>query len=642
MKPIWRRTIGLGLVLSGTAMMVLAAAATALGIDHNPDWGAPRKLLFAMGAIVVLAGLRTFLFQWLAQISSSLTASVKHAARAFWNGKTVRQTRDGFSRLAAMMGRGAEHLPGAAFLSRRALPAAAAGARRLGNFAPVHFLFGTRRGAAAFSAVLSVALVAATYIWLVSVGRWIDWPATSAYYDMLAQAFMRGQTHLLAQPPAALLQLADPYNPDARAGLTYIWDASLFKGQYYLYWGPVPALLLVPFEWLTGLRVGDQFLVFAFTLGAFLFAAWLLIRIWADYFNSLPWWTLFPCLVALGLPNPLPWLLNSPWIYEAAISAGQMFLVGGLALAYPALAHRRFPAARLTLAGIFWALALGSRTSLAPAMLFVGIMVFLVWIWHKRQGGQATLAPLFGLGVPIAGGLVAIASYNYVRFGDILEFGQRYQLSSLNLSKLQGQIISLANLPPNLYNYLLNPVKLLRVFPFIKPKWGGNYVWPLYMPTPDAYYTRQIAGIVLMVPVALFALYAVYRVGTAWRANATSKSTAKPVKDQSGTGLATISTVLAGSIVLAAAPILLYIVASMRYQADFIPALMLLSSIGIWQALGHARLQGKATRRVAFLALILLALTIALGFLLAVTSYDARFEKLNPELFDHLTRFFSR
>jgi hypothetical protein len=642
MKQTWRRLVGAGLLLSGAAMMALAAAATALGIDHNAQWGAPRKALFAAGAVFSLGGLRVLLSQWIERVAEDLKSSAVDLSRGLWNALAVRRARAGLRQLADGLARGTGRLPGATYLTRRLMPSLAAGACHVADWRLVRFFFRTRKGAVIFSGVLSVGFVIAVYVWLVSVGRWTAWPATSAYYDMLAQAFIRGQTHLLAQPPAALLQLGDPYNPDARAGLTYIWDASLFRGQYFLYWGPAPALLLLPVKWLTGLRIGDQYLVFAFTLGAFLLAAWLLVQIWADGFKSLPWWTLFPCLLALGLANPMPWLLNSPWIYEAAISAGQMFFLGGLALAYPALSHRQLAAGRLTAAGILWALAIGSRTSLAPAILLVTGVVFLIWLRQLRRGAHAMLASMSGLGIPIAAGLAAIGGYNYARFGNVLEFGQRYQLSSLNLSKLQGQIISLANFPPNFYNYLLNPVKLLRVFPYIKPKWGGNYVWPLYMPTPEAYYTRQIAGLALMVPVALFGLYAIYRLGSAWWTCTRTRSPDLGIGGrETGADLILVGGVLAGSIVLAAAPIFLYIVASMRYQADFIPTVILLSSIGVWEALHTARQRSRGERRIALLALALLAITVVFGLLLAVTSYDARFEKLNPVLFDRLTRFFS-
>ena len=55
----------------------------------------------------------------------------------------------------------------------------------------------------------------------------------------------------------------NPFDPAWRP--LWYWDASLYGGHYYLYWGPVPALLLAGWKTLFRVhaRVGDQFVVFA-------------------------------------------------------------------------------------------------------------------------------------------------------------------------------------------------------------------------------------------------------------------------------------------------------------------------------------------------------------------------------------------
>ena len=64
----------------------------------------------------------------------------------------------------------------------------------------------------------------------------------------LATAFEHGSFSLEAKPNPALLALPDPYDPSARAGINYPKDFSLYKGRYYLYFGPVPALILAIFK----------------------------------------------------------------------------------------------------------------------------------------------------------------------------------------------------------------------------------------------------------------------------------------------------------------------------------------------------------------------------------------------------------
>src|SRR5690242_7605763 len=65
-----------------------------------------------------------------------------------------------------------------------------------------------------------------------------------AYYNYLAAALLQGQLHLTILPRST-------------------HDLSLFQGHYYLYWPPLPAVLLMPFVALFGVQFSDV----AFTIG---------------------------------------------------------------------------------------------------------------------------------------------------------------------------------------------------------------------------------------------------------------------------------------------------------------------------------------------------------------------------------------
>ena len=73
-------------------------------------------------------------------------------------------------------------------------------------------------------------------------------PVLDEPYNLLAKGYLSGHLSLSILPAPELLALPDPYDPIANARLR-IWDATLFKGRYYLYFGPTPALLLfAPFR----------------------------------------------------------------------------------------------------------------------------------------------------------------------------------------------------------------------------------------------------------------------------------------------------------------------------------------------------------------------------------------------------------
>ena len=124
----------------------------------------------------------------------------------------------------------------------------------------------------------SMLLVITVYIWLISFGSWFKWPATSNYYDQLATAFEHRSLSIENKPSRALLALPDPYDPSARAGINYPKDFSLYNGKYYLYFGPVPALILAIVKSMGLNNLGDQYLVFAFVSGIFIFQSLLIFK----------------------------------------------------------------------------------------------------------------------------------------------------------------------------------------------------------------------------------------------------------------------------------------------------------------------------------------------------------------------------
>ena len=89
--------------------------------------------------------------------------------------------------------------------------------------------------------------------------------------------------------------------------------------------------------------------------------------------------------------------------------------------------------------------------------------------------------------------------------------------------------------------------------------------------------------------------------------------------------------------ILAVLPVLILISNSARHMADVVPSLMILAAIGFWQGLLLA--PNRWLRRLwVCLAWILAIATVILGWLLAITGYEARFEVYNPELFERMTR----
>jgi hypothetical protein len=485
-----------------------------------------------------------------------------------------------------------------------------------------------------FASIVSGIFVILIYIWLISVGQWTIWPETNDYYFQLASAFWHRQLNLLITPDPALLTLPDPYVYESRETIPYPWDVSLYKEKFYLYWGPVPAALLAIIRGFYRAHIGDNILVFTFITGAFVFSVILLLRIFNHIFNDLEIWAIIPGVLLLGLANPLLWIMNRPGIYEAAIASGQFFLMGGLLFGYLATEIEQRRIILLITTGIFWSLAIGSRVSLIGAIGFLSAML-VIHLFHKIRIKKQVWFNFFAISIPLIIGLFFLGLYNKLRFDSWFEFGHRYQLTDLNLNAIYGQVISFSNFYPNIYNYLINPFRTISVFPFIKAKGGGEYLF-FNINSPQNYYTEEITGILLSFPYVLLAVIPVtfvIRELIVWKKKAFTQT-------NNAQNITWLAISLLGATFLAFSTILFYIYSTMRYLTDVIYLATLCSTLGLFIGLQYLKNTVWERSFIAFALLLTLA-SVIISILLAITSYAARFENFNPELFEFLTIFFT-
>lgn len=474
-------------------------------------------------------------------------------------------------------------------------------------------LINTRTGQLYFASALAAGLVLLAYVWWVSLGLWSPWTPSTNYYDLMATAFRHGQLALEVEPDPALLALEDPYEPANREGIPVLWDATLYKGKYYLYWGPAPALFLTVIKFFYTPEIGDNALTFFFVAGLFLFLALLALELWKKYFQETPRWLVVAGILLLGLVNPLPFVLLDPRIYEAAVAAGQFFFVGGLYFLFTAFDKPTVP--RLTLAGTFFALAVGSRTTLLIPIAFLSLVILF---WVVKNQPQRIPALLSSFALPLALFGMAYGWYNFARFGSFTEFGYSYQLTGFNIHAVIDQTFSPAYIPPNLYKTLLNPFEVRSVFPFIKPTlwsppgWVENSKRGIYY-----YFAESITGILVGAPFLVLAAL-------------------KKKKE-----IFWISISLTGSTLLIFFTAQAFFYTTMRYLLDLTPALALLALTGFWSGLDSLKTRPAAKTTLTMLGVSLWAYTIVIGILLTFSSNFPRLKANNPELVQQLILTFN-
>jgi hypothetical protein len=243
--------------------------------------------------------------------------------------------------------------------------------------------------------------------------------------------------------------------------------------------------------------------VLVLTTLAFLVAAKLWEAIRRRFFPQTSAWANFFAILLIGLGNYSVYLLHAPAFYQVASASALLCLTAALVcVVYASGARSRATTgAWLSLASVAWGLAVGSRPNYLftlPALGVVG-MVFSVSRQDSTTGGRRfRLAPLLCAIAPAACIGLGLAYYNWVRFGDPMEFGIKYQFAAGDMRDLK--LVSLSYIPQNLAVYLFAPCYHLRYFPFleIRDAWLGTATW------------APFALGVLLVPVTWFAWLGAY------------------------------------------------------------------------------------------------------------------------------------
>lgn len=309
----------------------------------------------------------------------------------------------------------------------------------------------------------------------------------NAYFNYLADAFLHRQTHLRIVPPSQ-------------------HDLSLFDGKYYLYWGPFPAVLLMPFVALFGVTFSD--IIFTFTIAAFNVALVALMLRYACRRRviglSRERRGLFVLFFALGTVHITLIPFGRVWF------TGQLVAFWCVALAYlAALALHRWPAFLFT--GLAVALAMLTRNHL----LFTGLWPAIHLLYQHRSEGRRRLLAYTAAGLlPVIIAIGLLGAYNWVRFGSALDNGLAYHQMGTTFAGDYERYgaFNPHYVPTNLYyQYLANPYPLRpettlmggSLF-LMSPVFSAAF-WGLYIGRPR-WSTWTLAATILLVAIPILLL----------------------------------------------------------------------------------------------------------------------------------------
>jgi hypothetical protein len=249
-------------------------------------------------------------------------------------------------------------------------------------------------------------------------------------------------------------------------------DISNYFNNYYVYFGPLSSILLVPFVFVFGERVPQVSIGIFSMITSFAAVYYIAKHFKFSNIDSL-WLALF--------------LVFSTVLFSSSvinITAYQVEALGVPFILLSLLAY--FKKKNGLLIGLFIALALLTRVTLILAVAF-----FFIEVLQRRF----TLRQFILLLIPIFLSLSLLGLYNMQRFHSVFETGYEYTISKtdppIGLNFKYGEM-SVSHIPANLYSFLImSPEPLLMEgsgmvlkFPYLKANPWGIAIWytsPLFL-----------------------------------------------------------------------------------------------------------------------------------------------------------------
>jgi hypothetical protein len=232
-------------------------------------------------------------------------------------------------------------------------------------------------------------------------------------------------------------------------------DIESRSDTWYVSFPPGPAAVFLPFVALFGVELLDVLLTVLFAALTPLLLLRALDRVRGECLETHYW-------------GAVAWLVATPFLFVAshgnvwftAQVLGCLFLLGYLGSAVEAEEPLR--------AGLCLALAMACRPHLAFAF---------IWFVHEWRRTASPLSTLLRFAAPVAAIGVMMAGYNYVRFGDIFEFGHRFLDIRWQTRMQEHGQFSLEYLSRNLRCAFWLWPQAQPAFPFFKVSLHGSALW---------------------------------------------------------------------------------------------------------------------------------------------------------------------
>lgn len=296
------------------------------------------------------------------------------------------------------------------------------------------------------------------------------WKADSEY-EVLTDALLEGHLYLDLNVSETLKKMENPYDPVIRQKMheenqeEFYMDYAYFNGKYYCYFGVIPAILFfVPFKLLFNRHLPTWLCVSVCGLLYCVVSYIFIYLIAKKYFKrvSLGMYLLASaCFVAM---SSIVYLVFFGTVYSVPIITSLLFGIIGLSFWLSASNDGKISKKYLALGAMFIALIFGCRPQLAIILLFA-FPIFWCEIKEKKFFSKKGMGNTLCVIIPFLIVGFMIMYYNYVRFGNVADFGANYNLTGNDMTH-RG--IDMGRNWLGIFEYLFQPLNIASKFPYIQ------------------------------------------------------------------------------------------------------------------------------------------------------------------------------
>lgn len=295
---------------------------------------------------------------------------------------------------------------------------------------------------------------------------------TLSIYQDQTLSFLDGHPWLMEQPPSELAAVPNPYDPTVFQQIPgALYDHAYYDGHYWSYYGLLPVMVFfLPIKVLTGYLAPTWICVFMSMALLIPASFWLIRGLLRRYASDASLGVEALSMLLFPVASLAAMLGADGRTYALPNAMGMLLVVCGFASWLSAMRDDGSLRTGWLACG---SLAMGLTVGVRPSMALAAVLALpMFWPWLRRR----IVKPVHWIAmlVPAVVAAVPWLAWNRIRFGSFLDFGEKYNLTAVDMAHQAGGVF---RLPIAVADLLLQPIPMHFQWPFLFTNNSGDTLY---------------------------------------------------------------------------------------------------------------------------------------------------------------------